>query len=328
VPTNLPPEYYEADKRYRAAQSPAEKIASLEALISTIPKHKGTDHLRAGLRQRLSKLKSTAETKKSLGRYDSAYNIDKEGAGQVAVIGPANVGKSALVARLTNASPEVADFPHTTWSPTPGMMPVENIQIQLIDTPPLSRDYVEPDFLDLMRRVDLMLIVVDVQTDPLQQLEDTVAILLEHRIAPRHLQAKYPDQLRLTFIPCLVVANKNDDEQSDENVEIFCELLEETWPLLPVSTMTGRQLERLKACVFEALEIIRVYTKAPGQEPDFTAPFVLEKGGTVLDLAEKIHHDFVDKLKIARVWGKVDFDGQMVKRDHVLHDGDVVELHI
>jgi ribosome-interacting GTPase 1 len=303
VPTNLPPEYYEADKRYRAAQSPAEKIASLEALISTIPKHKGTDHLRAGLRQRLSKLKSTAETKKSLGRYDSAYNI-------------------------TNASPEVADFPHTTWSPTPGMMPVENIQIQLIDTPPLSRDYVAPDFLDLMRRVDLMLIVVDVQNDPLQQLEDTVAILSEHGLAPRHLQAKYPDQLRLTFIPCLVVANKNDDEQSDENVEIFCELLEETWPLLPVSTMTGRQLERLKACVFEALEIIRVFTKAPGQEPDFTAPFVLEKGGTVLDLAEKIHHDFVDKLKIARVWGKVDFDGQMVKRDHVLHDGDVVELHI
>ncbi|NIM97892.1 MAG: GTP-binding protein, partial [candidate division Zixibacteria bacterium] len=89
------------------------------------------------------------------------------------VVGPPNVGKSALVAALTNATPEVADFPFTTWTPTPGMMPVENIQIQLIDTPPLNRDYMEPELLDLIRRADLVLLVVDLQTDPVQQLEET-----------------------------------------------------------------------------------------------------------------------------------------------------------
>jgi ribosome-interacting GTPase 1 len=214
MPTNLPPEYFEADKRYRAAQSPAEKITCLEELLSTIPKHKGTDKLRADLRRRLSKLKSTAQTKKSIGQRDSAFHIDKEGAGQVMIVGPANVGKSALLATLTNATPEVADFPHSTWKPMPGMMLMENIQIQLIDTPPLSQEFVEPELLDLIRRSDLILLVVDLQTDPMQQLEDTVALLQKHRIVPRHLQNRYPARRGQTVIPFLVLANKNDDEAS------------------------------------------------------------------------------------------------------------------
>lgn len=328
MPTNLPPEYFEADKRYRAARSPAEKITCLEELLGTIPKHKGTDKLRADLRRRLSKLKSTAQIKKSVGKYDSAFHIDREGAGQVMIVGPANVGKSALLAMLTNASPEVADFPHSTWKPMPGMMPVENIQIQLIDTPPLDQEFVEPELIDLIRRADLILLVVDLQTDPMQQLEDTVLLLQKYRIVPRHLPDRYPVRRGQSAIPFLVLANKNDDEASDENVEIFCQLIEDDWPLLPVSALTGRHLERLKQMVFDRLEIIRVYTKSHGKEPDFSAPFILKKGGTVTDLAGKIHQDFVDKLKTARVWGEGVFAGQPVKRDHVLHDGDIVELHI
>ena len=328
MPTNLPPEYFEAEKQYKAATSPAEKIASLEELIGTIPKHKGTDKLRADLRRRLSKLKAAAQTKKSVGRQDSAFRIDKEGAGQVVVVGSANVGKSALVTALTNASPEVADFPFTTWKPTPGMMPMENIQIQLIDTPPLNRDYLEPELLDLIRRVDLVLLVVDLQADPVQQLEDTVAVLAENRILPCQLGDQTNLQQRgLKFIPFLVLANKCDDEASDEDFEIFCELLEDDWPLLPASATSGRNLELLSRIVFEQLGIIRIYSKAPGNEPDFTAPFVMKKGGTLEDFAGKIHKDFVSNLKAARIWGKGVYDGQMVRRDHVLHDGDVVELH-
>jgi len=253
MPTNLPPEYFEAEEDYKAAQSPAEKITTLEALISTIPKHKGTDKLRADLRRRLSKLKSAAQSQKSTATYESAYHIDKEGAGQVVVVGPPNTGKSALVSALTNASPQVANFPYSTWGPTPGMMPVENIQIQLIDTPPLGQEYIEPDLLDLIRRADLLLLVVDLITDPVQQLEDTLAILADHHIVPRHLRQDTPPDRRLTFVPILVLANKNDDERFDENFEIFCALLEEDVPLLPVSAATGRNLERLKRRVFEAI---------------------------------------------------------------------------
>ena len=328
MPTNLPPEAVEAEGRYRAAKSVVEKIARLEEFIGTIPKHKGTDKLRADLRRRLSKLKTASSTGKGVSKRDSPFHIDKEGAGQVVVVGPANVGKSALVATLTNATPKVADFPYTTWKPTPGMMPMENIQIQLIDTPPLNRDYVEPELPELIRGSDLILLVVDLQTDPVQQLEDTIAWLKEHRIAPRRLKDRYTEQRRLAFIPLLVLANKNDDENSDEDFEIFRELLEDDWPMLPVSATTGRNLERLKQVVFEQLEIIRVYSKPPGREPDLGAPFILKRGSTVAEFAGKVHQDFFEKLKTVRVWGSVVYDGQMVQRDHVLRDGDMVELRI
>jgi len=326
--TNLPPEYYEADKRYRAATTPGEKISCIEELLRIVPKHKGTDKLRAGLRKRLSKLKTTAQAKKGTGKRESAFRIEKEGAGQVVLVGPANVGKSALVSALTNATPEIANFPHTTWKPTPGMMPMENIQIQLVDTPPLNRNFMEPELLDLIRRSDYILVVVDLHTDPVHQLEDSIAILQEHRIMPDHLKKLYSEQRGLIFIPFLVLTNKFDDENFDENFEIFSELLENEWPSIPVSATTGRNLEQFKMMLFEQLEIIRVYSKAPGKEPDYKEPFILKKGDTVEDFARKVHQDFASKLKTARLWGTAVYDGQLVQRDHVLSDSDILELQI
>jgi ribosome-interacting GTPase 1 len=296
--------------------------------MGTIPKHKGTDKLRADLRRRLSKLKDAAQAKKRPGRQESVYHIDKEGAGTVVVSGPPNVGKSALVAALTNATPEVSEAPFTTWEPTPGMMPVEDIQIQLIDTPPLNRDFVEPQLMDLIRRSDLLLLVVDVQTDPLGQLEDSVSLLREQRIVAGHREASVPEERGLAFVPMLLVVNKNDDQESDDLVQVFLALLEDDWPLVPVSAATGRNLERLKRAAFDQLKIMRVYAKPPGKKPDLDTPFVLPRGSTVTDMAAKVHKDFLENLKAARVWGSASFDGQMVGRDHVLADGDIVELRI
>jgi ribosome-interacting GTPase 1 len=297
-------------------------------MLTIMPKHKGTDKLRADLRRRISKLKDASQTKKGVSKQESAFRIDKEGAGQVMVIGPANVGKSALVAKLTNATPEVADFPHTTWKPTPGMMPVDNIQIQLIDTPPLNQNFVEPELVDLIRRADLILLVADLQTDPVKQLEDSVAILEQYRIIPRRFQDRFSGQRGLSFITFLVFANKNDDENTDEHFEIFRELLEDDWPMISGSVTSGRNLDALKQSVVERLEIIRVYSKAPGKTADLNTPFTLKRGNTVADFAAKVHKDFMEKLKIARVWGESVYDGQAVQRDHMLHDGDIVELHI
>lgn len=328
MPTNLPPECFEAEKRYRAAQSTADKIARLEELIGTIPKHKGTDKLRAGYRRRLSKLKSAAQAGKKPARQESVYNIDREGAGQVVVVGPPNVGKSALLTALTNATPEVSEAPFSTWEPRPGMMRLENIQIQLIDTPPLNKEYLEPALLDLIRRADLVLLVVDLLTDPLDQLEEAVALLREHRIVPQRLGAKLSDERGATIVPLLLVVNKDDDEEADEVLEIFLELLEGDWPLVAVSAATPRNLDELKQAVFDKLEIIRVYSKPPGRKPDLGAPFVLARGSTVEDLAGKVHKDFLEGLKAARVWGSATHDGLKVGRDHVLADGDIVELRV
>lgn len=130
MPANLPPHYFEAERRYREAGTPQGKTEALEEMLMIMPKHKGTDKLRADLRRKISKLKAQAKKKKGSSRRETAYSIDREGAAQVLLVGPPNSGKSSLVDKLTNASPEVADFPHTTWKPTPGMVPFENIQFQ------------------------------------------------------------------------------------------------------------------------------------------------------------------------------------------------------
>ncbi len=328
MPANLPPEYFEVERRYREAKTPVEKIRGLEKMLAIIPKHKGTDKLRADFRRRLSKLKSQQQAKKATSRRDAGYRIEREGAGQIVLVGTPNVGKSALVGALTNATPEVADFPHTTRIPTPGMMLFENIQIQLIDMPPMTQEFMEPWLPDIVRRADMILLVVDVTTDPIQQLEDTVALLEQKRIAPLRRAYLYEERREWTFKPVLVVANKNDNASTDENLQIFKDLLEDDWLVAGVSSTTGRNVELLKQMLFERLGIIRVYTKARGKTPDHMAPFVLKKGATMEDLAVKVHKDFWEKLRFAKVWGNGVYDGQMIQRDYVLQDGDVVELHV
>ena len=328
MPTNLPPDFFEAEKRYRLARSPAEKIACLEEMLRIIPKHKGTDHIRADYRRQISKLKSEARTKKGGSIHVSAFRINREGAGQIVVLGPTNVGKSALVDALTNATPQVAETPYTTWKPTPGMMLVDNVQIQLIDTPPLDREYLEPELIDLIRRADMILIVLDLQTHPDQQLEQSIEILRQNRILPSHMEENYTGDEYVSFVPMVVLTNKCDDESLDEICQIFRELIEEDWPTLSVSASTGRNLDLLRETVFNQLELIRVYSKAPDEEPDLDEPVVLKKGATLEEFTKEIHKDFYEKLKFARVWGSTAFDGQMVQRDYILQDGDVVELRI
>lgn len=327
MPTNLPPEYFKVEERYKAAETLPERIELLEELISTIPKHKGTDHLRADLRQRLSKLKEQAASGKKAGRAESVYMIDKEGAGQVVLVGPTNVGKSTLVTRLTNASPQVSEHPYTTWHPTPGMMEFNQVQVQLIDTPPTDREFVEPELYQMVRRADMVLVMVDLQRDPIAQLEETVARLVENRIVPEHMKDQHPE-IGNRYLPLLVLCNKDDNAESDENYHIFCELMETEWPCIPISARTGRNLVKMQQAIYEALDIMRIFSKAPNQEPDLRAPFVIKKGSTVEEFALKLHRDFYEKLKSARVWGSSSFDGQMVSRDYVLYDGDIVELKI
>jgi small GTP-binding protein len=327
MPTNLPPEYYDVEERYRAATSISEKIVCLEDMLSVIPKHKGTDKLRADLRRKLAKLKDASMSRKGGSRQVSPFHVEREGAGQVAVVGPPNVGKSSLVAALTNADTAIGDYPFTTSIPIPGMMSFDNIQIQLIDTPPLSAEFEDAQLMALIRQADLVLLMIDLQAAPIQQLEDSMALLEKYRILPREVKDRYPEPQRLIFKPILVLVNKTDDEHVDGDFDALCELMDEhPCPLIPIAAARGRHLDRLKPIVFEQLDVVRIYSKPPGKEPNFGAPFVMKRGGTVADFAAKVHLDFVERLRSARVWGHGVFDGQQVGRDHVLHDGDVVEL--
>ena len=328
MPANLPPHYFEAEKRYREARTPQEKVEHLEEMLTIMPKHKGTDKLRADLRRKISKFKSQAQQKKGTSRRETAYTIDREGAAQIVLIGPPNTGKSSLVAALTNAEPEVADFPHSTWKPTPGMVQYENIQFQLIDTPPLTREYIEPEMGYLMQRADILIIVLDLQSYPLKQYEETLSILKNFRIFPDE-DSVQEDLKKPPFIKKMfLVLNKMDSRDDEEVYEIFMELSETTLPGLGVSTKSKANLSAFVQRLYQLAGIIRVYTKAPGKKPEKASPFVLAQGSTLEQLATKVHKDFATKMNFARVWGRKAYDGQMVQRDYILEDEDVVELHL
>jgi small GTP-binding protein len=328
MPTNLPPEYFEAERRYKEASTPREKIERLEELIGTIPKHKGTDKLRADLRRRLSKLRESAQKSRKTGGHESAYHVEREGASRAVIIGPPNVGKSSLLNALTNANSPVSPAPFTTWTPAPGMMTWEAVQIQLLDTPPLNRDHMESELFDLIRSADLILLMLNLQADAFKQLHDSLEILQKHHVPLRRCKKNetLPDES--DYLPLLVVVNKNDDPGFDEDFQVFKTLLDENCPLISISALNGRYLDELKKEIFHRLNLIRVFSKPPGREADLGTPFVLRNGSTLEDFAGHVHKDFMKNLKSARVWGKGVFDGQMVGRDYVLQDGDVVELHM
>ena len=307
MPANLPPQYFEAEKNFRLAKSPEEKIVALEEMLAIMPKHKGTDHRRAELRARIAKLTQLA-AKKSGARRASMV-IEKEGAAQVAVIGLPNAGKSRLVASITNASPAVAEYPYTTQEATPGMMEFENIQIQLIDTPPLAPQSIEWWLRHMLIRADALLAVVDLSSAPLAQMEAITAQLENMRMP---LEEK----------KVLIIGNKIDLDNANRNYDALKNRYGEQPPLIAISAKEGDGLEELKLTIFNTLDIIRVYTKTPGQKPDFNDPIILGKGDTLENAAAEVHKDFRAKLKYARLWGSGKHDGIMVKRDHILQDGD------
>ncbi len=323
MPANLPPQYFEAEKNFRAAKTPAEKIAALEEMLAIMPKHKGTDHLRAELRSRIAKL--TQQAGKKSGAQRVSMIIEKEGAAQVAVVGLPNAGKSQLIASVTNAAPTVADYPFTTYAASPGMMPFENIQVQLIDTPPLVPQMIEWWLPPMLRRADALLIVVDLNAAPLEQMASISEQLRQMRIS---LGPDEADEEVLSRQKVLVVGNKMDIPGTDAGYKALETGYGEKLSLAYVSARDGLGLEEMKRKVFQVLGIIRVYTKAPGQRPDMNDPIILPKGSTLADAAEAVHKDFRARLKYARLWGSGKHDGIMVKRDHILQDGDIIELHV
>lgn len=326
MPANLPPQYFEAEKEFRQAKMPEEKIAAIEEMLAIMPKHKGTDHLRAELRARIAKLTQAMDKKAATHRTSTV--IRREGAAQVAVIGLPNAGKSQLVARVTNATPAVADYPFTTHTATPGMMEFENIKVQLIDTPPLVPQAVEFWLTNLLRRADALLIMVDLASEPLAQLEAITEQLEKMRIRIGRGKGEEAGSGLIHYKKALVAGNKIDLPQARQSYRVLESGLHDRLPLVALSAKDGSRLEEMKRRLYETLDVIRVYTKMPGGKPDYSDPIVLPRGSTLEDAAAQVHKDFLARLKYARLWGSGKFDGVMVKRDHVLQDGDVIELHI
>jgi ribosome-interacting GTPase 1 len=296
-------------------------------MLSVMPKHKGTDRLRAELRTKIARFSEESERKLATSRRGSAYNIPPEGAGQVILVGLPNAGKSQLITAVTEASPNVADYPFTTKGPTPAMMMFEDVPIQLVDIPPIIDREARPWLSNLLRGADLLLLMVDLSQEPIGQLEAVIEELEKLKIRPTGLR-EYDDEFWLHQSNVIIVGNKIDLEGSEGNLAKVESRYNEEFPIISISATKGPGLEQLKQEVYKALDIIRVYTKAPGQKTGFGEPMIMKRGSTVKEAARSVHKDFQAGLKYALVWGSGKYDGQKVKREHVLEDGDVIELHI
>lgn len=331
MPANLPPQYYELEREFKKEQDPKEKLRLAQELLAMMPKHKGTDKLQAELKAKISKLRQQLETpqkKHGARTVETHDHIDKEGAGQVIMIGPPNSGKSSLLATLTHAQPLIGDYPFSTREPLAGMMRFETIQIQLIDTPSIASDFYEGYLTNLIRAAELALFVADISTPTI---ENEVRAVLEQLAARKiHLAARSapaPEDPRIVPKATLVVGHKAFEDNSDRGLEILKTIFPEH-PVLATSILDDGSMERLRREIFLALGIIRVYTKRVGHEADFNDPIILPTGGTVEEAAMTLHKDFAQRLQFARVWGKGKFEGQRVSKSYQLSDEDIIEFHL
>jgi ribosome-interacting GTPase 1 len=328
MPANLPPQYQKAEEEYRKAQSAAERFEILERMLVLIPKHKGTEKLQADLKTKLKETKADIQVEKTAPKGGKVYRFPRQGAAQVIIIGGPNSGKSRILRDLTKAEPEVADYPFTTREPMPGMMPWEDVTVQLIDTPPITDNLFEPYLLNFVRSADLVVLTFDGASDDAPEATATIIDQFRQRATALSTTTGFDedDFSKLNVKTLLVVTHGREPEVQDR-LDFFREMVPTAFASAQVDLDQTPDRELLRKSIFEALGLIRLYTKAPGKPADFSSPFTIPIGGTVEDLASKVHRDLADKLKFAKIWGTSAADGQSVGRDHVLADKDLVELH-
>ena len=328
MPANLTQPYRNAEAAFRKATTPEEELDCLQWMLREVPKHKGTDKLQAELKQKISKARKELEAARQSPKA-AGLRIPRQGAGRVIVTGGPNAGKSQFIDTVTRAEPEVAPYPFTTRVPAPAMMPWEDVMIQLIDTPPITSDFLETNMQGLIRGADLVLLLVDLGSDDgidqLQQVIDKMSATKTRFGTESYLDE---EDIGRSYTTTLLVPNKIDVADADSRLEIMHELCPLPFAEFVVSAVEGTGIEPLQKSIFKTLDVVRVYTKLPtAKEPDYDKPFTLRRGSTLADVAQLIHKDVAQRLKSARVWGSEVHDGTVVKPDYVVHDKDVIEIH-
>ena len=300
MPANLPPQYHTTEAKLKEAKAPEEKISIYEELLSIVPKHKGTENLQKDLKTKIAKLRKILRSKKKT-KKELLYVVKKEGAAQVVITGPPNSGKSSLLNALTNARAKIGKYLFTTKIPQPAMMPYEDILIQLVDTPPITKDFSPGWLKELIKTANGVLLVFDI-TEPVD------SYLIE--------------EIKRLNKKIILVGNKIDLIENIPNLAFLQES-----KIREVSCVKKIGLETLKQEIFNLAEIVRVYTKSPNRETDFAHPFTLAKDSKLLDLAQEIHYDLAEKFKYARLFRKDLRKPIIVGKEYVLQDKDVIEIH-
>ena len=331
MPANLPPQYSKAEDQYRAAATPADRLEALRVMFRLLPKHKGTEKLQSDLKQKISRAKEEIEGGKAGAKKAGlSHRVPREGAGQVVLVGAPNVGKSAILAALTNARPEVAPFPFTTRAPYPGMMAWEDVRVQLVDLPPITPDFLEPWLPGLVRSADAALLVVDLGSDDVADAAEAVLARLAEsprragrRVAVRRRGRDDPARQdaaggqqarrrrgrrsagRAPRVVRPAIPDRADFRRRGAKAWTTCAAPRTIYWVSCGSTRKSRASRRIGR------------SRSPSRS---AAPSSTWRARSIATSSMS--------LKFARIWGTGVFEGQTVKRDHELHDADVVELHV
>jgi len=358
MPSNVSVEFSHAQMKYDQAKSPEEKLVALLEMKSSAPQHKGAENLRSDISKKISELKSSIERQKTQSKKGSAPSlyVKKEGVGQIVLVGLPNSGKSWLLNKL--AGKEITPstpYPFATTEPAPAMMNYEGGLIQVVEVPAIVEGSAEGksqgrELLALVRNADAIVFVAS----------DTAQLkILNGELSKSHIyinRTRPPIDVKASSFPGIQVSGKEFLKFGQEQLIDYLKssgfsnasvLISGT--LNSISDVAEALNEKIvykkamainpfdfsehkmvdwKCQMFLLLDKILVYTKKPGQEPDYSDPLSLKKGDTLHDLAKELHKDFASKLKYARVWGSTKFPGQRVGPEYELKHKDIVEIAI
>lgn len=364
MPTNVSQQYMVADMEYQKASTPEEKVTALKKMFQELPKHKGTENLRMEIKNKISRYSEILrkEAKRKKGHSEI---IKKEGAAQAVLVGIPNSGKSTIMQKLTNAKPEIANYPFTTTRPELGILDHKGIKIQMVELPGLVEGMSEKSglFFAHIRNADLIILIINDEKD----LEIIIPELENKNII---VNKKRPNiQFKKFSSGGIEVFGINNIDKKLEEIKQFLEnkgIKHAILNILEKSTMKDVELcldegkafmnslilfnakqprqipeklnnievitlddKEINSKIWKALEMVAIYTKEPGKPADMKTPVIVDNDSTIRDVAEKIHKDFVKRFRFARIWGtSAKFDAQKIGLDHKVGDGDIIEFHI
>ena len=288
--------YKQVIKRRLVGKEGAERSRELRAILTELPNYKNGPY--ADLRKWVqSQLEETRARSRVV--YRDSIEVQREGAAQIAFVGPPNAGKSSLLQSLSNIQIKTGDYAFTTTRPVPALTRIRGVLLQLVEIPGLIEGAAEDrgggrSLLGVLRGAD--------------------AIVLCHEAS----RASELDAIRRELsaaginLPTLVVATKTDEAPAPAGS-------------LGVSVLDDSSIDALREAIWKLTGLIRVFLRRPGD--DEAEPLALRPPATIVDVARTIHQELADECRGARVWGpSARFEGQRVGREHAVADGDTIEV--
>jgi small GTP-binding protein len=295
-------------KRHLVGKEGSERLRELRLALSQLPNYKNGPY--ADLRKWVMAEIDATRARARVVQRDS-LSVRREGAAQIALVGPPNAGKSSLLQALSEIQIKIGNYAFTTLRPVPSLVRLRGVLVQFVEIPGLVEGAAEGRgggraLLGVLRGADAVIFCQDASGQP----SELAVVQNEVSIAGIDL-------------PAIIAATKMDEADASALAR-----LESGFPgfqVVPVSVIDDASLDQLKAAAWGLLGLLCVYLRHAGVVHE--SPLALPEGATVLDAAREIHNELASGSRGARIWGpSARFDGQLVGLGHELQDGDAVEI--